>query len=177
VIDEGIIGNRILHATEPQMGNLFGPAGLARFDRGVLAQPGVRYLIVLLGINDIGHPGGSAPASDEVSAEAIAAGYRQFVERAHASGVGVFGATLLPFEGTTLKDFYSPEKEKKREAVNAWIRTSGAFDAAIDFDKAVRDPARPARLLQAYDGGDHLHPSDAGMQAMANAIPLRLFAR
>jgi lysophospholipase L1-like esterase len=175
VLDEGIIGNRILHATETQFGNLFGPAGLARFDRDVLAQPGTRFVIVLLGINDIGHPGGSAPASDEVSVDEMTAGYRQFIERAHAQDVEIFAATLLPFEGTTLAEFYSPEKEKKREAVNAWIRTSGAFDAVIDFDKAVRDPTHPTRLLPAYDGGDHLHPSDAGMQAMANAIPLEWF--
>ncbi len=177
VLDEGIIGNRILHATETQFGNLFGPAGLARFDRDVLAQPGVQCVIVLLGINDIGHPGGAAPASDEVSAEDIAAGYRQFIERAHAKGVSVFGATLLPFEETTLANFYSPEKETKRQAVNQWIRTSGAFDGVIDFDKAVRDPAHPTRMLATYDGGDHLHPGDAGMQAMANAIPLELFKR
>jgi hypothetical protein len=92
VLDEGIIGNRILHPTETQFGNLFGPAGLARFDRDVIAQPGVRFVIVLLGINDIGHPGGAAPASDEVSAEEIAAGYRQFVTRAHAHGIRVFAA-------------------------------------------------------------------------------------
>jgi lysophospholipase L1-like esterase len=175
VLNEGIIGNRILHATETQFGNLFGPSGLARFDRDVLAQPGIRFLIVLLGINDIGHPGSAAPASDEVSAENIAGGYRQFVERAHAKGVRVFAGTLLPFEDTTLANFYSPEKEAKRQAVNQWIRTSGAFDGVIDFDKATRDPARPTRMLPAYDSGDHLHPNDAGMAAMANAIPLELF--
>ncbi len=175
VLDEGIIGNRILHATETQYGNLFGPSGLARFDRDVLAQPGVEFLVVLLGINDIGHPGGTAPESDAVSAEDIAAGYRQMIERAHQRGIRVFGATLLPFEGTTLAGFYSAEKETKRQAVNRWIRTSGAFDAVIDFDKAVGDPSHPARMLAAYDGGDHLHPSDAGMQVMANAIPLDLF--
>ena len=143
----------------------------------MLAQPGVQFAIVLLGINDIGHPGGSAPAADEVSPEDMAAGYRQFIERAHAHGIKVFGATLLPFEGTTLANFYSPEKEVKRQAVNQWIRTGGAFDAVIDFDKAVRDPAHPARILPAYDGGDHLHPSDAGMAAMAAAIPLELFRK
>jgi lysophospholipase L1-like esterase len=177
VLDEGIIGNRILHATEPQFDNRFGPAGLARFDRDVVAQPGVRYLIVLLGINDIGHPGGSAPASDEVSAEEMEAGYRQILERAHAHGIKVAAATLLPFEGTTLANFFSPEKELKRTAVNQWIRSSGAFDAVIDFEKAVSDPAHPTRMLPAYDGGDHLHPSDAGMKAMAEAIPLSLFAK
>jgi len=175
MLDEGIIGNRILHATEPQFANLFGPAGLARFDRDVLAQPGVRFVIILLGINDIGHPGGSAPASDAVSAEDIEAGYRQFIERAHARGIKAFGATLLPFEGTTLANFYSPDKEQTREAVNAWIRGSRAFDAVIDFEKAVQDPSHPTRMLPAYDGGDHLHPGNAGMQAMANAIPLDLF--
>jgi lysophospholipase L1-like esterase len=175
VIDQGIIGNRILHPTEPDVGNLFGPAGLARFDRDVLAQAGVAYVIVLLGINDIGHPGSNAPASDEVSPEEIEAGLRQFVERAHEHGIRVFGATLTPFENTTLVGFFSPEKEVKRQAVNHWVRTAGAFDAVIDFDAAIRDPGHPARILPAFDGGDHLHPSDAGQRAMAGAIPLRLF--
>jgi lysophospholipase L1-like esterase len=175
VIDQGIIGNRILHPTEPQFGNLFGPAGLARFDRDVLAHPGVAYVIVLLGINDIGHPGSSAPASEEVSAEEIEAGLLQFVERAHEKGIRIFGATLTPFENTTLVGFFSPEKEVKRQAVNRWIRTSGKFDGVIDFDAAIRDPSHPARILPIYDGGDHLHPSDAGQQAMGRAIPLRLF--
>jgi lysophospholipase L1-like esterase len=175
VIDQGIIGNRILHPTEPQFENLFGPAGLARFDRDALAQHGVKYVIVLLGINDIGHPGSAAPASEEVTAAQIEAGLAQFVERAHEHGIRVFGATLTPFEGTTLVGFFSPEKEVKRQQVNRWIRTSGTFDAVIDFDAAIRDPSHPARILPAFDGGDHLHPSDAGMQAMASAIPLRLF--
>jgi len=175
VIDEGIIGNRILHPTEPQFGNLFGPAGLARFDRDVLAQPGVAYVIVLLGINDIGHPGSSAPDSETVTAEEIEAGLVQFVARAHEHGIKVFGATLTPFENTTLVGFFSPEKEVKRQAVNRWIRTAGKFDAVIDFDAAIRDPSHPARILPAFDGGDHLHPSDACQQAMGQAIPLGLF--
>jgi lysophospholipase L1-like esterase len=175
VLNQGIIGNRILHPTETQFANLFGPAGLARFDRDVLAQAGVQYLIVLLGINDIGHPGANAPASDEVSAADLIAGYRQIVERAHEKDIAVFGATLLPFENTTIPGFYSLDKEAKRQAVNLWIRGSGAFDAVIDFDRATRDPAHPARLLPQYDSGDHLHPNDAGMAAMANAIPLDLF--
>jgi len=175
VLNQGIIGNRILHPSETQFGNLFGPSGILRFDRDVLAQPGVRFAIVLLGINDIGHPGSAAPASEEVSAANITGGYREFIERAHAKGLRVFGGTLLPFEDTTIQGFYSVEKEAKRQAVNQWIRTGGAFDGVIDFDKATRDPARPARLLPAYDSGDHLHPNDAGMKAMADAIPLELF--
>lgn len=177
VIDQGIIGNRILHPTEPSFENLFGPAALARFDRDVLAQAGVAYVIVLLGINDIGHPGSSAgaPPSEEVTAEEIEAGLLQLVERAHEHGVKVFGATLTPFEDTTLVGFFSPEKEQKRQAVNRWIRTAGKFDGVIDFDAAIRDPSHPARMLPAFDGGDHLHPSDAGQRAMGEAIPLRLF--
>jgi lysophospholipase L1-like esterase len=177
VVDEGIIGNRILHPTEPVFENLFGPAALARFDRDVLAQAGVAYVIVLLGINDIGHPGSSAgaPASEEVSAGEIEAGLVQLVERAHEHGIKVFGATLTPFENTTLEGFFSPEKELKRQAVNRWIRTAGKLDAVIDFDAAIRDPDHPARILPAFDGGDHLHPSDAGQQAMGRAIPLALF--
>jgi lysophospholipase L1-like esterase len=132
-------------------------------------------VIVLLGINDIGHPGSSAPATEEVSAEDIEAGLSQLVARAHEHGIKVFGATLTPFENTTLVGFFSPEKEVKRQAVNRWIRTAGAFDAVIDFDAAIRDPSHPARILPAFDGGDHLHPSDAGQRAMGEAIPLRLF--
>ena len=113
--------------------------------------------------------------SETVSPEEIEAGLSQFVERAHEHGIQVFGATLTPFENTTLADFFSPEKEVRRQAVNHWIRTAGAFDAVIDFDAAIRDPSHPARILPAFDGGDHLHPSDAGQRAMAEAIPLRLF--
>jgi lysophospholipase L1-like esterase len=175
VVDQGIIGNRILHPTEPAFENLFGPAGLARFDRDVIAQAGVESVIVLLGINDIGHPGSSAPASDEVTAEEIEAGLVQFVERGHEHGLKVFGATLTPFENTTLVGFFSPDKEVKRQAVNHWIRTAGKFDAVIDFDAAIRDPGHPARMLPALDSGDHLHPNDAGQTALGNAVPLQLF--
>ena len=173
VVDAGIGGNRILHdaATNVQ----FGVNALARFDRDVLAQPGVRYVIVLEGINDIGHAGTSAPDSETVSAEEIIAGLKQMVERAHEHGVKIFGGTLTPFAGTVFPGYYTAEKDVKRKAVNEWVRTSKAFDGVVDFDKAIRDPSDPDRMLAAYDGGDHLHPSDAGYKAMADAIELSLF--
>ncbi len=173
VLDAGIGGNRVLHDAS---GNIaFGVNALARFDRDVLAQPGVKYIIVLEGINDLGHPGTSAPASETVSAQDLIAGLQQMAERAHENGLKIFAATLMPFEGTTYKGYFSPEKELKRKAVNEWIRTGKAFDGMIDFDKAVRDPNRPDRMLAAYDSGDHLHPNDAGYEAMGHTIDLSLF--
>lgn len=172
VLDAGIGGNRILHDASANV--RFGVNALARFDRDVLAQPGVRYVIVLEGINDLGHAGTSAPASETVSADDIIAGLKQMIERAHENGLKIFGATLTPFEGTAFKGYFTPEKEVKRKAVNEWIRTSKAFDGVIDFDKAVRDPSHPDRMLPAYDGGDHLHPGDAGYKAMGGAIDLSL---
>lgn len=181
VLNTGIGGNRLLRDPNPPAGNpaeayaaYFGEAGLKRFDRDVTSQPGARYAIVLLGINDIGHPGNIAPASEEVTAADLIAGYRQLIRRAHAHGLKIFGATILPFENDTL-NFYSPARESVRQAVNHWIRTSGAYDGVVDFDAAVRDPGHPGRILAAYDSGDHLHPNDAGMAAMARAVPLGLF--
>jgi lysophospholipase L1-like esterase len=174
VVNRGIGGNRLLR--DPGEQPLFGKSALARFDRDVLATAGVKYMIVLIGINDIGHPGtGTIPMSEEPTLEEMIAGYRQLIERAHAKGIAAYGATLTPFEGTIFPGYYSPEKEQLRQAVNNWIRSSDAFDAVIDFDRAVRDPSHPTRMLPAYDSGDHLHPNDLGMQAMANAIPLELF--
>jgi lysophospholipase L1-like esterase len=170
VLNQGIIGNRLLRPGAGPVSLLLGPAGLARFDRDVLTQAGVRYLIVLLGINDLG-----APPSEEVSVDELIAGYRQLIERPHQKGIKVLGATLSPFEGTTMPIFYSPEGEEKRQAINEWIRTSGEYDGVIDFDRALRDPSHPTRLLPLYDSGDHLHPNDAGTKAMGEAIPLRLF--
>lgn len=161
VLNEGISGNRLLHDVD-------GPNALARFDRDVLAQDGVRYLVVLEGINDIGWPHiqGGKYAGEVVSAEEMIAALRQIAERAHAHGITVFGATLTPFGGA----FYeTPDGEAEREAVNDWIRTGGAFDGVIDFDKVTRDPQQPERFLPAYDSGDHLHPSDAGYKAMGEA--------
>ena len=174
VVNRGIGGNRLLR--DPGEQPLFGRAALARFDRDVLASAGVRYAIVLIGINDIGHPGtGTIPASEEPTVDDLIAGYRQLIARAHAKGIAIYGGTLTPFEGTTFAGYYTPAKEQIRQAVNNWIRSSDEFDGVIDFERAVRDPSHPTRMLPAYDSGDHLHPNDLGMQAMANAIPLQLF--
>ncbi len=173
VLDAGIGGNRILHDASANI--RFGVNALARFDRDVLAQPGVKYVILLEGINDLGHAGSSAPESETVSADDLIAGMKQLIERAHESGIKVIGATITPFEGTVFKGYFTPEKEVKRKAVNDWIRNGHAFDGVVDFEKAVRDPANPDRILPAYDGGDRLHPSDAGYKAMGEAIDLGLF--
>jgi len=169
VLNEGISGNRILH-------DMIGPNALARFDRDVLVQCGVADVIILEGINDIGFsniPNVPGAAEQAVTADELIAGLRQLVERAHVRGIRVFGGTLTPFDGAT---YYSAESEAKRQAYNNWIRTSGAFDGVVDFDAAVRDPEHPSKILPAYDSGDHLHPDDAGYQAMADAVELSLLA-
>ncbi|MEV1022075.1 SGNH/GDSL hydrolase family protein [Streptomyces sp. NPDC050264] len=180
VLNAGIGGNRLLRDPNPPAGSpaesyaaYFGESGLKRFDRDVLRQPGARAVVVLLGVNDLGHPGTTAPASEEVSAPELIAGYRELIRRAHDRGLQILGATILPFEGDTL-GFHTPAREAVRQAVNRWTRTSGAYDGVVDFDAALRDPAHPGRLLAAYDSGDGLHPNDAGMAAMAGAFPLRL---
>jgi lysophospholipase L1-like esterase len=182
VLNKGIGGNRLLHdgntladGTFAGIGPLFGDSALNRFDRDVLAQPGARYVIVLLGINDIGQPGSLSPASEAVTVDELIFGYRQLIARAHERGLLIFGATVTPFRDTVIPGYYTEANEAKRLAVNRWIRTAGEYDGVIDFDRAVRDPAQPDRMLPQYDSGDHLHPNDAGMQAMAEAIPLRLF--
>ena len=168
VVDEGISGNRVLH-------DFIGTNALARLDRDVLVKSGARYVIVLEGINDIGIPGAFGLTSEEVGAEDIIAGHQQIIRRARALGLTIYGATLTPFEGTAFPGYFTAAGEDKRQAVNAWIRGSGAYDGVIDFDAATRDPGHHARLLPAYDSGDHLHPNDAGYQAMANSVDLRLF--
>lgn len=181
VVNVGISGNRILHDPNPPAGNpaeayaaYFGQSALRRFDRDVLAQPGTSDVIVLLGINDLGHPGTSAPLSEVVSAGDLIAGHRQMIARSHQAGLRVFGGTILPFKDDTL-DFWSAENEDKRQAVNRFIRTGGEYDGVIDFDRAMRAPGDPLHLNPAYDSGDHLHPNDAGMVVMAAAVPLRFF--
>jgi lysophospholipase L1-like esterase len=175
VLNEAITGNRLLHPGPTDIA-FFGPAALARFDRDVLGQAGVRFLIVFIGAADIGQAGIVAPSSEEVSAADLITGQLQLIARAQERGISVYGCTLTPFKGSLIAPgFYSQEKEAKRRAVNEWIRTSGAYNAVIDFDRAVRDPAHPSRLLPSYDSGDHTHPNDAGYRAMANAIDLDLF--
>lgn len=175
LLNAGIGGNRILH--DPALGNVRnGANALARFERDVLAYPGVKYLIILEGCNDLGHPGSAnRPLSETVSAEEMIAGIRQMIVRAHDRGVKVFGATITPFEGSTNPGYFTPEKEVKRKAINEWIRTSKEFDGVIDFDKAVRDPEHPDRMLAAKNSGDGLHPNDAGYKAMGESIDLALF--
>jgi lysophospholipase L1-like esterase len=168
VVDEGIGGNRLLHDSA-----CFGVSGVSRFPRDALGQPGVRDVIVLEGVNDIGFSQGadvgcSAP-NTSVTAAQIEAGYRQLIAMAHARGVLIFGATLTPFKGTP---HWTPAAEAKREAVNNWIRTSNAFDGVIGFAAAVQDPLDPLYYNPAYNSGDNLHPNDAGYQAMAAAINL-----
>ena len=162
VVNAGISGNRLLGAAgDPQSG----VSALARLERDVLTQTGVKVVILCEGINDIGAEGRSA--SDLISAD------KQIIAAAHAQHLLVLGGTLTPFLGADFgRQYGSPQGEKQRQALNAWIRSSGAFDGVIDFDQAVRDPADPTRLLSADDSGDHLHPSDAGYAAMAAAISI-----
>lgn len=172
VINAGISGARLL-------ADGMGVNALARFERDVLAQPGVRTAIVLLGINDISWPGTAfAPQGRRPTLEELTDGYRQLLAQARSRGVRVIGATLSPFEGalpgTPLANYYQPEKELLRQQLNDWIRHSGNFDAVLDADALLRDPVQPRRLLTAYDSGDHLHPGDAGNRALAEAVDLRL---
>jgi lysophospholipase L1-like esterase len=173
IANAGISGNRLLH--EP-VNITFGSNGLARFGRDAFEQPGVKYVIILLGINDLGQPGtASGLDSEYVTADDVIAGLQQLADRAHLMGLKVYGATLTPFAVYTSAGYYTDDKEKYREAINEWIRGGAAFDAVIDFDMVVRDPDNPTQMLAAYDSGDHLHPGDAGYQAMADSIDLSLF--
>jgi lysophospholipase L1-like esterase len=188
VLNEGIIGNRLLHdsprSAQSPFGPLLGEAGLRRFDRDVLAQSGVEYVLIGIGVNDILFPSFPfTPPEEQVSSDDIIAGYRQLIARAHAKGVRALGSTIPPFEGATFEGFglalqlYTPERERTRSTVNEWIRKSGEFDGVADFDRAVRDPGHPTRLLPAYAAEDHLHVNDAGNAAQVRAIAPELFAR
>jgi lysophospholipase L1-like esterase len=188
VLNEGIIGNRLLNdsplqAAGGRFGAVLGQAGLTRFERDVLSQGGVKYVIVGLGINDLAFPGSLTPATEGTSADMIISGYRRLIAQAHKQGIRVIGTTNPPFENAFLAlgkaeppvTFYTPEKESMRQKVNAWILGSAEFDAVVDFDAVLRDPRHPTQLLPAYDSGDHLHPNDAGCIAEGNAVPLALF--
>lgn len=181
VVNEGIIGNRLLEDCFLPSVGCFGLSGLARFDRDALALPGVTHIILLEGINDIGFAGAKiggtllANAADTRTPEDVIGAYRQLIARAHARGVKLIGATITPCEDVIVPGYYSESKETVRQAVNQWIRSSGAFDGVIDFDAVLRDPEHPSRLLPRFASKDHLHPNDAGYQAMADAIDLSLF--
>lgn len=174
VDNEGIGGNRILYDGA-------GVSALARFNRDVLARPGVTEMILLEGINDIGWPNMKPRpmkngtmrtnpfAGQVVTANDLILGMKQIIDRAHAHGIKVFGATMTPYEGA---DYFTPEGENVREAVNQWIRTGGAFDGVFDFDAAVRDPNHPRQFRDDYQSGDHLHPNASGYKAMAAAIDI-----
>jgi lysophospholipase L1-like esterase len=163
VVNMGISGNRLLRDGR-------GTAGIARFDRDVASVPGVRYLILLEGINDIWHS--AQPGEAPVTPDDLIAGYRTIIAAAHARGIKVIGATLTPGQGSK---YLTPDLERTRAAVNRWIRSGQGFDAVIDFEKAIRDDGIPPAIKPPYDSGDHMHPGDDGYEAIGRAIPLSLF--
>ena len=172
VMNQGIGGNRLIHDAR-------GGSGLRRFDRDVLAQPGLSHVILLLGTNDLRNR--SLKPEEDVTADEMIAGLHQLAVRAHTHGLKIFGGTVLTFENENfnpppgLPGLYTPERDAVRQAINAWIRETDAFDAVIDFEEALRDPDHPTRMLPLYDCGDHLHPSDEGYLRMGDIINLSLF--
>jgi lysophospholipase L1-like esterase len=178
VVNEGIAGNRLLD--DGPIASL-GVSALARFDRDALSVPGVTHIVLLEGINDLGFPGAKlgrlslADPGDTRSAEDLIGAYCQLISRAHARGIKLIGSTMTPCEGVDIPGYYSEAKEATRQTVNKWIRTSRAFDGVVDFDAVLRDPDRPSRLLPSFASEDHLHPNDAGYQALADAVDLALF--
>jgi lysophospholipase L1-like esterase len=168
VLNEGIGGNRLF----TDAAGLAGVSALARLDRDAFSHPGVKWLMILEGINDIGTLGAANPTSGQVTKEDLIWVLQQVIDRAHAHGIKVVGCTLTPYEGAG----YARENgEAIRSAVNQWIRTSGAFDAVVDFEAATRDPGNPKRFKPEFDPGDHLHPNDAGYKAMADSVDLAIF--
>lgn len=171
VVNHAYSGNRVLS-------DGMGVNALARLDDHILSQPRLSTVVFMMGINDIGWPGPNAITPDDKvpTADDIITGYRQIIDRTHSAGARIVGATLTPFtdtfKGQPTEGYYTPEKEKIRQSVNEWIRTSGGFDAVIDFDKVVEDPAKPGYVRADYDCGDHLHPNDAGYEAMAKSVDL-----
>ena len=167
VLNQGIGGGRVLR-------DGLGPSALARLDRDVIAQPGVKWLIILKGVNDLGTATGARQRGEpHATADDLIAGYEQIIRRARDHGIKVYGATIMPWKGFTM--YHTPESEAERLKVNHWIRTSGRFDAVIDFDAVARDAQDPEKLSAATDGGDHLHLSAAGYRIIAESIDLGLF--
>lgn len=167
VMNQGLGGNRILH-------DIRGDSGLRRLDRDVLAQPGVTHTVIMLGTNDLRNRNGKS--DEEVTAPQMIAGLKQFAVRGQARGIKVIGGTLTPFENETfLPGAWNPKREAVRQRVNEWLRGTDAFDAIVDFDRALCDPDHPTRMLPIYDCGDHLHPSDLGYRTLGDAIDLGLF--
>ena len=164
VVNAGIGGNRVM---SDGVIAIFGQAALSRFDRDVLSVPGVSHVVVLEGVNDLG-----ASKTDPPKAETLIAGYRQLIERGHTHGLKMIGATILPYGGAA---YYAAPGEAERQKINAWIRTSHAFDGVVDFDAATRDPAKPERMRADLQSGDWLHPNDAGYRVMGDAVDLTLF--
>jgi len=177
VLNEGIIGNRLLRDSlrEPAspFGDAMGESGLKRLERDALGQPGVRVVVVRFGVNDLGFPGAFTPATEAVTAADLIAGFKELAARVHRQGARIIGTTITPFENAkTAPGYYTLAKEAVRQEVNRWLRGSRDLDGLVDLDRILRDPAHTARLLPAYDSGDHLHSNDAGYAAAANAFEL-----
>ncbi len=164
VVNQGIQGNQVLKDGA-------GVSALARFERDVLSRPGVKWVILLEGVNDINMQGANG-GPGALTADDLIWGYRQIIERAHMAGIKVMGATIMPEEGVWIANATT---EEIRQAVNRWIRGKGNFDALVDFDAAVRDPQHPAKLRAEYNSGDNIHLSDAGYKALADAFDLSVF--
>jgi lysophospholipase L1-like esterase len=167
VVNAGISGNRLLRYGA-------GPSALARLDRDVLSVPGIKAIILLEGINDIGRGFGTPNSTEPVTAEALEAADKQIIARAHEHHIRVIGATLTPYQGAS---YAAPAGEAAREALNTWIKTSGAFDGVIDFAPVVADPTNPLTYAHAYNDRDHLHPNDAGYKAMGDAVDLAVLGK
>jgi lysophospholipase L1-like esterase len=163
VVNEGISGNRIL-------GDGAGVSALARFDRDVLGHPGVKWLMILEGINDMNIAARAPAGTPPLTADDLIGAMKQMIDRAHAHGIKVIGCTLTPFGNAT------DGVEAMRQALNAYIRSGGAFDSVVDFDKVIQDPANPRQFRDGYNNTDKLHPNDAGYKAMADAVDLSIFA-
>lgn len=171
ILNQAAGGNRILQ-------DGLGPSVLSRLDRDVLAQSGVEFAMIFEGVNDIGVADADATSQADIERRLIAA-YKQIATRVHALGIPFFGATITPFGSSPTSDYLQPYsgavRERTRQKINAFIRESGVFDAVLDFDRVLRDPLAPDRLLEQYDSGDHLHPNVAGYQALADYFPLEIF--